>query len=66
MESRPLAVSRRTLLGAAPVAALAGTAVAQPAAPAVMVSTWDFGAAANAAGMAARATGGSTATKPAR
>ncbi|MCS6622803.1 N(4)-(beta-N-acetylglucosaminyl)-L-asparaginase [Roseibacterium beibuensis] len=51
--------SRRTLLGAAPVAALAGAAAAQPAAPAVMVSTWDFGAAANAAGLAIRATGGS-------
>jgi len=53
--SRP---SRRTLLAAAPVAALAG-AVTQGGAPAVMVSTWDFGAAANAAGWAARADGGS-------
>ena len=51
--------SRRALLTAAPVAALAGTAVAQPTVPAVMVSTWDFGAAANAAGIAARAEGGS-------
>ena len=51
--------SRRALLGAAPVAALAGPALAQVHAPAVMVSTWDFGAAANAAGMAARARGGS-------
>lgn len=55
--------SRRALLAAAPVAApvaaLASAAVAQPAAPTVMVSTWDFGAAANAAGMAARARGGS-------
>ena len=51
--------SRRTLLGVAPVAALAGAAVAQTAAPAVMVSTWDFGAAANAAGLTARANGGS-------
>lgn len=50
--------SRRTVLGAAPVAALAAAARAQPAAPAVMVSTWDFGAAANAAGLAARANGG--------
>lgn len=50
--------SRRTLLAAAPVAALATAARAQPAAPAVMVSTWDFGAAANAAGIAARANGG--------
>lgn len=51
--------SRRTLLAAAPVAALATSALAQTAAPAVMVSTWDFGAAANAAGIAARANGGS-------
>ena len=51
--------SRRTLLTAAPVAALATAAFAQTAAPAVMVSTWDFGAAANAAGIAARANGGS-------
>lgn len=51
--------SRRTLLGAAPVAALAGAAAARPDAPAVMVSTWDFGAAANAAGIQARADGGS-------
>jgi len=51
--------SRRTLLAAAPAAALAGAAVAQASSPAVMVSTWDFGAAANAAGMAARAGGGS-------
>lgn len=51
--------SRRALLAAAPVAALAGTAAARPASPAVMVSTWDFGAAANAAGLAARASGGS-------
>ncbi|HEY0599330.1 N(4)-(beta-N-acetylglucosaminyl)-L-asparaginase [Brevundimonas sp.] len=33
--------------------------MAQDAVPAVMVSTWDFGAAANAAGMAVRAAGGS-------
>ncbi|WP_439476083.1 N(4)-(beta-N-acetylglucosaminyl)-L-asparaginase [Brevundimonas sp.] len=51
--------SRRTLLAAGPVAALAGAAAAQPAAPAVMVSTWDFGASANAAGITARANGGS-------
>lgn len=51
--------SRRALLAAAPVVALAGSAAAQAAAPAVMVSTWDFGAAANAAGMAARDAGGS-------
>lgn len=51
--------SRRTVLTAAPVAALAGAAVAQPVTPAVMISTWDFGAAANAAGMASRRAGGS-------
>jgi N4-(beta-N-acetylglucosaminyl)-L-asparaginase len=52
--------SRRALLAAAPVAALAGAAAARAdTAPAVMVSTWDFGAAANAAGIAARANGGS-------
>lgn len=51
--------SRRALLAAAPVAALAGAAVARTTAPAVMVSTWDFGAAANAAGLTARADGGS-------
>ena len=51
--------SRRTLLGAAPVVTLASAAAAQPAVPAVMASTWDFGAAANAAGLAARANGGS-------
>ena len=51
--------SRRSLLAAAPVAALATSASARSTAPAVMVSTWDFGAAANAAGIAARANGGS-------
>lgn len=51
--------TRRTLLTATPAAALAGPTFAQPAAPAVMVSTWDFGAAANAAGLAARQAGGS-------
>ena len=51
--------SRRALLAAAPAAALAGPTLAQDPAPAIMVSTWDFGAAANAAGMAARARGGS-------
>lgn len=51
--------SRRALLAAAPVAALAGVAMAQDAAPAVMVSTWDFGAAANAAGIETRRNGGS-------
>lgn len=50
--------TRRAIL-ATPAAALAGGAVARPSAPAVMVSTWDFGAAANAAGIAVRAGGGS-------
>ena len=50
--------TRRAIL-ATPAAALAGGAVARPSAPAVMVSTWDFGAAANAAGIAVRASGGS-------
>lgn len=52
--------TRRTILTAAPAAALATSAVPRDdAAPAVMVSTWDFGAAANAAGWAARQAGGS-------
>ncbi|WP_373250639.1 N(4)-(beta-N-acetylglucosaminyl)-L-asparaginase [Brevundimonas sp.] len=38
---------------------MAGSAVAQDRAPDIMVSTWDFGAAANAAGWAARQGGGS-------
>lgn len=60
MENRPFVASRRSLLAAVPVATVAGAAAARDAAaPAVMVSTWDFGAAANAAGMAARANGGS-------
>ena len=50
--------TRRAIL-ATPAAALAGGAVARPSAPAVMVSTWDFGAAANAAGITVRAGGGS-------
>ncbi|MFC7378636.1 N(4)-(beta-N-acetylglucosaminyl)-L-asparaginase [Brevundimonas sp. GCM10030266] len=54
-----MTTTRRTLLTAAPVAALATSAIAQGAAPAIMVSTWDFGAAANAAGWAARQAGGS-------
>ena len=58
MDERPPVVSRRSVLGA-PTAVLAGAAGAQPTAPAVMVSTWDFGAAANAAGLAVRAGGGS-------
>lgn len=51
--------SRRSVLAAAPVAAFAGAAPARDAPPAVMVSTWDFGAAANAAGLAVRTAGGS-------
>lgn len=54
-----MTATRRTLLTAAPLAALATSALAQDAAPAVMVSTWDFGAAANAAGIEARRHGGS-------
>ncbi|RZI98544.1 MAG: N(4)-(beta-N-acetylglucosaminyl)-L-asparaginase [Brevundimonas sp.] len=51
--------TRRTLLAAAPLIAGAGPALAQSSAPAVMVSTWDFGRAANQAGWAARQAGGS-------
>lgn len=54
-----MTTTRRSLLTTAPVAALAISAVAKSTAPAVMVSTWDFGAAANAAGWAARQAGGS-------
>ncbi|MDQ8030280.1 MAG: N(4)-(beta-N-acetylglucosaminyl)-L-asparaginase [Brevundimonas sp.] len=54
-----MTTTRRTLLTAAPAAAIATSALAQPATPDVMVSTWDFGAAANAAGWAARQAGGS-------
>ncbi len=50
--------TRRTLLAATP-AALASTARAQTPSPAVMVSTWDFGRAANAAGVERRRAGGS-------
>jgi N4-(beta-N-acetylglucosaminyl)-L-asparaginase len=50
--------TRRAIL-ATPAITFATSALAQAAAPAVMVSTWDFGAAANAAGIAARANGGS-------
>ncbi len=53
-----ITTSRRVFLGVPMAAALAGAASAQPT-PAVMVSTWDFGAAANAAGLTARANGGS-------
>jgi len=52
--------TRRALLAAAPVVAVATTAFTQSdAAPAVMVSTWDFGEAANSAGWRARQAGGS-------
>lgn len=52
--------TRRSLLaGGATLTAAAAAAPASASAPAVMVSTWDFGAAANAAGIAARANGGS-------
>jgi N4-(beta-N-acetylglucosaminyl)-L-asparaginase len=52
-------LSRRTLLTGTAVAA-AGPALARDdAPPAVLVSTWDFGAAANAAGHAVRQAGGS-------
>jgi len=54
-----MTATRRTLLTAAPAVALATSAAAQSAAPSVMVSTWDFGAAANAAGVEARRSGGS-------
>ena len=55
-----MTTTRRTLLTAAPLTALATAVVAQAStAPAVMISTWDFGAAANAAGWAARQAGGS-------
>lgn len=51
--------TRRNILTAAPAIVLTTSAAAQAAAPAAMVSTWDFGAAANAAGWAARQAGGS-------
>ena len=50
--------TRRTLLAATP-AALATAARAQTPSPVVMVSTWDFGRAANAAGLERRRAGGS-------
>lgn len=53
-------VSRRTVVGAAPaVIAAAGAVRADTAAPAVVVSTWDFGAAANAEAIRMRIVGGS-------
>lgn len=50
--------SRRAVLTAAALAG-ASPALARAEAPAVMVSTWDFGRAANAAGIEARRNGGS-------
>jgi N4-(beta-N-acetylglucosaminyl)-L-asparaginase len=50
--------TRRALLSTAPLVA-AAPAFAGTTAPDIMVSTWDFGAAANAAGWAARQAGGS-------
>jgi len=47
------------VLGAAPLVAVAGATAAQDRTPDIMVSTWDFGAAANAAGWSARESGGS-------
>lgn len=51
--------TRRALLGAAAFAATATDVLADEASPAVMVSTWDFGRVANAAGIEARRNGGS-------
>jgi N4-(beta-N-acetylglucosaminyl)-L-asparaginase len=58
MKTTRRSVLAATPLAAPPIAALATTASAQVA-PAVMISTWDFGAAANAAGVARRQAGGS-------
>lgn len=52
-------VSRRAVLGASAMSLAAGSVMAQEIAPAVVVSTWDFGAAANAQAVAARRRGGS-------
>ncbi|WP_298127380.1 N(4)-(beta-N-acetylglucosaminyl)-L-asparaginase [Brevundimonas sp.] len=51
--------TRRGLLAAGGLATVAGSARAQTPSPAVMVSTWDFGRAANAAGLERRRAGGS-------
>ena len=52
--------TRRALMAAAPIAAISSTASARSdTSPAVMVSTWDFGEAANSAGWRARQAGGS-------
>jgi N4-(beta-N-acetylglucosaminyl)-L-asparaginase len=53
-------LSRRTVIAASPVMiAAAGAARADTLAPAVVVSTWDFGAAANAEAIRVRIAGGS-------
>jgi len=52
-------VSRRAVLGVPAVALTEGTVRAEEVTPAVVVSTWDFGAAANAAAVAVRLRGGS-------
>jgi N4-(beta-N-acetylglucosaminyl)-L-asparaginase len=52
-------VSRRAVLGVPVVGLAAGVVRAEDTAPAVLVSTWDFGAAANAEGIAALRRGGS-------
>jgi len=51
--------TRRTLIAATPVAALAASPRLPDPPPAVMVSTWDFGRQANAAGVERRRAGGS-------
>ena len=51
--------SRRAVLAATPAFAVPAARIGRETPPAIMVSTWDFGAAANAAGMAVRAGGGS-------
>ncbi|QTC91531.1 N(4)-(beta-N-acetylglucosaminyl)-L-asparaginase [Brevundimonas goettingensis] len=52
-------LSRRAVLAASGLATVAGSARADTPAPAVVVSTWDFGAAANAEAVRARIAGGS-------
>ena len=52
-------LSRRAMLAASGLATVAGAARADVPTPAVVVSTWDFGAAANAEAVRARMAGGS-------
>ncbi|NBW07366.1 MAG: N(4)-(beta-N-acetylglucosaminyl)-L-asparaginase [Caulobacteraceae bacterium] len=52
-------LSRRAVLAASGLATVAGSARADVRTPAVVVSTWDFGAAANAEAVRARIAGGS-------